>query len=147
MILRFQARICLFTKKREFVVLKHCYKTSSNMIVLVKSIDYENAPPVAKDSHRGTILYGGYIIEQDPNNKNSSLVTYISYADLKMIPNIDSESTERLFVRKLMGKKFLLFYFYYFYFYFYYFYFYFYFIFILFLFNFYLIFIHFFFHK
>jgi hypothetical protein len=102
MLFRFQAKICLFTKKREFVAIKHCYKTPSQMIVLVKSIDYENAPPVPRDSHRGTIIYGGYIIEQDPNNKNSSFITYISYADLKMIPNIDSETTERIFIKKLM---------------------------------------------
>ena len=105
LLMKFQAKVCLFTKKREFLVLAHHFKTSSHMIVLVKSIDYENAPPVAKDSQRGTVLYGGYIIEQDPNNQNSSLVTYISYADLKIMPNIDSEYTEKYFFWKLMGKK------------------------------------------
>jgi hypothetical protein len=100
--MKFQAKVCLFTKKREFVVLAHHFKTSEHMVILVKSIDYENAPPVPKDSQRGTIIYGGYIIEQDPNNKNSSLVTYISYADLKIIPNIDSQYTERYFFWKLM---------------------------------------------
>ena len=100
--MNFQAKVCLLTKKREFVVLRHCYESEKRSVVFVKSIEYENSPPVQEDSMRGTIHNGGFIIEPKEDDPNCCLVTYISHAELKLVPNIDSEFALRIVTKKIL---------------------------------------------
>lgn len=89
-------------RKRDFIVIKHWFFTNTprpKYVLIVKSIDYENAPPVDQDTQRGTIFYGGYIIEPKDNNPAHSEVTYISFADIKLVPEVDSGLVEKLFTK------------------------------------------------